>query len=218
MVTPEAGYFIMNNARTIQLKSGRILCPISFSENLGVKNFRLRTFVYYSDDDGRTWQRGKTELECPKRGAMEPGLVELKNHNVLQIIRTEVGEIWHSISTDGGITWPPAKPFGIVSPESPATIARMPNKRDLLLIYNPSISNGISQMKARTPLVASISHDEGKTWSAPKAIESDPNVSFSYVSVTFDKGRVLLTHYVEPHGSGKLSWKFKSIPLEWFRE
>lgn len=218
VVTPEPGYFIMNNARAIQLKSGRILCPISFGENLGVKGFHLRTFVYYSDDNGHTWHRGKTESTCPKRGAMEPGLVELKDHRVLQIIRTELGEMWHSISDDGGITWSPAKPFGVVSPESPATVARMPNKRDLLLIYNPSIANGISQMKARTPLVASISHDEGKTWSPAKPIESDARTSFSYVSVTFNKGGALLTYYVEPHGTGKLSWKFKSIPVEWFRD
>jgi sialidase-1 len=213
IVTPGPGYHIMNNARVIQLKSGRILCPISFDDDISKRRWNLRNFIYFSDDNGRTWRRSKDIVECEKRGAMEPGLVELKNGNVLQIIRTELGQIWHSISPDGGDRWSKSAPYGIVSPESPSTVARMPDGK-LLLIYNPAL--GANQMKARTPLVASWSGDEGKTWSIPKVIEASADSTYAYTSITFHRNRALLTYYFAPIGTNKMSLKFKSIPLNWF--
>ncbi|MEO5802951.1 MAG: sialidase family protein [Verrucomicrobiota bacterium] len=215
IITPGPGYHIMNNARVIQLKTGRILCPISFGEDISKREWNLRNFIYFSDDNGRNWQRSKDIVECAKRGAMEPGLIELKNGNVLQIIRTELGQIYFSLSKDGGNTWSKATPYGIVSPESPSTIARMPNG-ELLLIYNPIL--GANHMTARTPLVAALSRDEGRTWSKPKVIEASADVTYAYTSVTFHRDRALLTYYFAPNGTKQLSLKFKSIPVEWFRE
>lgn len=214
IVTPGPGYHIMNNARVIQLKSGRILCPISFCEDISKREWNLRNFIYFSDDNGKTWQRSKDIVECGKRGAMEPGLIELKNGNVLQIIRTELGQIYFSMSPDDGNSWSKAVPFGIVSPESPSTIARMPGG-ELLLIYNPKL--GTNNMAARTPLVSSLSRDEGKTWSKPKIIEANPDSTYAYTSVTFFRNQALLTYYVAPNGKNQLSLKYKSIPLDWFR-
>jgi len=215
VVTPGAGYHIMNNARAIQLKSGRILCPISFCEDIFSRECRLRNFVYLSDDGGRTWRRSADVVECEKRGAMEPGLVELKNGNVLQIIRTQLGQIWFSISTDGGNKWSAPKPFGVESPESPSTIARTPNGK-LLLVYNPNNPPGVSHVNARTPLVGALSDDEGRTWSTPKVIEPSPDATYAYTSLTFQGDRVLLSYYFAPNGTKQFSLKFKSIPLTWF--
>jgi sialidase-1 len=214
IVTPGPGYHIMNNARVIQLKSDRILCPISFCEDISKREWHLRTFIYFSDNKGQTWQRSKDIVECEKRGAMEPGLIELKNGNVLQIIRTELGQIWFSLSKDGGNSWSKAAPFGIISPESPSTISRI-SSGDLLLIYNPNL--GANHMTARTPLVSSLSRDEGKTWSKPKIIEANVDSTYAYTSVTFFRNRALLTYYVAPNGANQLSLKFKSIPLAWFQ-
>ncbi|MEO6181765.1 MAG: sialidase family protein [Verrucomicrobiota bacterium] len=210
VITREPGYHIMNNARAIQLKSGRILCPISSSADIGTGKEPLRNFIYYSDDNGRTWQQSEDTIECPKRGAMEPGLVELKDGTLLQIIRTQMGQIWFSLSADRGNKWTQPGPFGVVSPESPSTIGRMPGRGELILIYNPNI-------KARTPLVAALSRDEGKTWSAPKTIEASAEATYAYTSLTFQRDRALLTYYVAPNGTNRLSLKFKSIPLGWFR-
>ncbi|MDB6024157.1 MAG: hypothetical protein JWM68_380 [Verrucomicrobiales bacterium] len=218
IVTPRNGYHIMNNARVIQLRSGRILCPVSFCEDIGQPSAHLRNLVFYSDDQGKTWDPSHGFIDVPQRGAMEPGLVQLKNGDVLQIIRTQFGQIWSCKSHDDGESWSSAAPYGIVSPESPATIKRLPDKHDLLLIYNPSTNASISKMSARTPLAAAISRDEGKTWSTPRLIETDPNFSYAYTSVTFDEHRALLTYYYAPYGTGQLSLKFKSIPLDWFRE
>jgi len=218
LVTPDPGYHVMNNARVVQLKSGRILCPISFTDEVWTKKEHFRNVIYYSDDIGKTWSRGEGTVNCPKRGAMEPGLVELKDGRVLQIIRTQMGQIWHAYSSDQGDTWTEAKSFSISSPEAPATIARIPGSKEMLLVYNPTVLTGVSHNGPRTPLVASLSLDEGSTWSKPGVIESDLNATYSYPSVTFHEDRVLLTYYVAPNGSHRLSLKVKSIPLTWFRK
>ncbi len=217
VVTAEAGYHIMNNGRVVQLKSGRILCPVSFYGSGGWHGAHLQDVMFFSDDDGHTWQRGKGVVDCPKRGAMEPGVVELKDGRVLQVVRTQMGQVWFAFSSDQGDTWTEAAPSGIVSPEAPSTIKRLPKTGELVLIYNPSIEHGISGMKSRTPLVASISKDEGKTWSKPKMIESDLNLTYAYTSLTFVGDRALLSYYVSAGGISQSSLKFKSIPVEWFR-
>ncbi len=224
LMMPEPGYHVMNNARVIQLKTGRLLAPVATSLQVGTKNDNFKTVVYRSDDDGRTWQRGTTFLSAPKRGAMEPGLIELKDGRVLQIIRTQTGKIWHAYSADGGDTWSEATPWTIEAPEAPSTLARNPANGDWLLVWNPTVvwSNpektvlGTNHGGPRTPLAAMISHDEGRTWSVPKNLESNANATYAYTSITFHDGRALLSYYHSPAPGKLLSLKFQSVPLEWF--
>ena len=224
LVTADPGYHVMNNARVIQLRSGRLLAPVASSKQVWTKNDDFRTSVYLSDDNGRTWRRSRTLLSAPKRGAMEPGLVELKDGRVMQIIRTQTGFIWRSFSSDGGETWTDAAPWDIESPESPATLAVTPGG-DWLLVWNPKVvwSNpektvlGANHGGARTPLATMISADEGRTWSPPRNLEGNPDSTFAYTSVTFHEGRALLSYYDFPKGGKLLSLKFKSVPLAWFR-
>jgi predicted neuraminidase len=219
VVTPDGGYHIMNNARVIQLASGRLLCPVSFCDDMAIRDAHLRSITYFSDDEGHSWYRGKGVVDCANRGAMEPGLIELKDHHVLQIIRTDRGQIYSSISMDAGNTWGEAVPTGVSSPESPATISRLPYApRELMLVYNPSTNAGIHSVAARTPLVCSLSGDEGRTWSPPRALESDTNFSYAYTSVKWHEMRALLTYYYAPYPGDQISLKFQSIPLNWFYE
>ncbi|MCW5557018.1 MAG: exo-alpha-sialidase [Verrucomicrobiae bacterium] len=226
LVTPEDGYHVMNNARVIQLKSGRLLAPVSTSKEVWTKNDDFKTVMYFSDDDGRSWKRGRTMLSAPKRGAMEPGVVDMKDGRVLQIIRTQTGYIWHAYSEDGGDTWSEAQPWNITSPEAPATLVRLPDSGDWVLVRNPDVvwSNpektvlGANHGGMRTPLVAQLSRDEGKTWSKPVSIESDPAITFAYTSVTAQGDRVLLSYYHFPVGGKKLSLCFKSLPLTVFEK
>ncbi|MBI1355955.1 MAG: exo-alpha-sialidase [Acidobacteria bacterium] len=213
LVDAQPGYSVMNNDRVVQLADGRLLAPIAFTEEVFKPGTAFRTAVYYSDDDGRTWARSADSLEAPQRGAMEPGLVELADGRVLQIIRTQVGKIWHSYSSDRGESWSPAEPWIIPSPEAPATIVRLPDAR-LALFYNPVYVEGANHGGARTPLSVSLSSDEGRSWSAPQAIEDDPDQTFSYISVTPHEDRLLITYWV---GQGRLyGLRFRSIPLAWF--
>lgn len=224
LVTADDGYHVMNNARVIQLRSGRLLAPVATTARVGTKNDDFRTSVYRSDDDGRTWQRSRTQVTAPKRGAMEPGLIELKDDRVMQIIRTQTGTIWRSFSGDGGDTWSEAESWGIEAPEAPSTLVAMPGSGYWLLVWNPTVTwrdpektvLGANHGGARTPLAAMISRDEGRTWSARRNLESDPAATYAYTSVTFHRGRALLTYYHFPQGGNRLSLAFKSVPVEWF--
>lgn len=211
LITPEPGYYIMNNARAVQLSTRRILCPVSFTQETWTSHENYRTVMYLSDDAGVTWTRGVGLVSCPKRGAMEPGVVELRDGRVLQIIRTQMGKVWHATSADGGDTWTEAEPWTVVAPEAPSTIARIPGTGNLLIIHNPDVDLSAGHSGRRTPLVAAVSADEGLTWSAPRPIETDLSATYSYVSITFHQSRALLTYYVSQGGLNSL--KFKSFPM-----
>ncbi len=212
-VGDDPGYSVMNNARVIQLFDGRLLAPMAWVDEVFRPGSLFRTVVYYSDDDGETWTRGADELEAPMRGAMEPGLIELDDGRVLQIIRTQTGRIWHSFSTDRGASWSPAEPWTIPSPEAPATITWLSDGR-LALFHNPNFVEGADHGGPRTPLAAIVSSDEGQTWSRPLILEDDPGAGFSYVSATPHQDRLLVTYWV---GRDRLyGLRFRSIPLRWF--
>lgn len=211
-VDEEPGYAVMNNDRVLQLEDGRLLAPFAYTPEV-MPDLAFETVVYYSDDDGLRWTRSSSRLEAPLRGAMEPGLVELADGRILQIIRTQTGKIWHSHSADRGSTWSPAEAWTVTSPEAPATIVRLPDRR-LALFYNPNYVEGSAHSGPRTPLVVALSSDEGASWSEPLIVEDDMARSFSYVSVTPHQDRLLLTYGVGRDGLFDL--RFRSIPLSWF--
>ena len=66
----------------------------------------------------------------------------------------------------------------------------------------------------RTPLVARVSKDEGKTWAEPTLIEGDPKKTYAYVSARVVEDRLMLTYYVEENR--RYSFKFKSLPQNAF--
>lgn len=215
LITPEAGYHIMNNARAIQLSTGRILCPVSTTPLIHSSRHPLQSVCYFSDDEGKTWTRSRDGVSVPKRGAMEPGLIERQNGSVLQIIRTQMGKIWVAESTDGGETWGEAREGNLTSPEAPATLISLRAKKGWLIFHNPNVDpTANSHGGRRTPLVARVSKDEGRTWSNPIMIEGDLTKTYSYISARVADDRVLLTYYVEDHQ--RYSLKFKSFPLEHF--
>ncbi len=215
LITTEPGYHIMNNARAVQLSTGRILCPVSTTLQIFSSEHPLKNVCYFSDDEGKTWQRSRDAVSVPKRGAMEPGLIERRDGSLLQIIRTQMGSIWITNSSDGGDTWSDARPWNVVSPEAPATLIPLPDQRGWLIVHNPVVDpNAKSHGGRRTPLVARVSKDEGRTWSDPIVIEDDLTKTYSYISARIAGDRVLLSYYVE-EGS-RYSLKFKSVPLDHF--
>jgi sialidase-1 len=63
---PEGGYYVLNNDRAVQLKSGRIVLPLARHAKAGAKFGSRGTFLCaYSDNGGRTWKTSTTELQAP---------------------------------------------------------------------------------------------------------------------------------------------------------
>jgi len=219
VVTNAPGYHVMNNDRVTVLSSGRLICPIAWTDDVFKKGSgHFVCFCYFSDDGGKTWRKSADQVDQPQRGAMEPEVVELDGGKLLMIIRTQIGRIAISVSTDGGNHWSEPGELPVKSPESPATIRRIPATGDLLLIWNDLHTPGASHGGQRTPLTAAISSDEGKTWRHRRDLESDATASYAYTSVLFHRDRVLLSYYVGDGKTGRISSRFRSLPVRWFYE
>ncbi len=216
-VIASPAYGAVYNFAPIQLDSGRILAPYSYSPDYNRENhFKVR--VYYSDDGGAGWNAGETDIDLPKRGAMEPGLVELGDGSVLMHLRTQLGRVYECRSRDEGLTWTDPAPTSLLNPESPIATARIPSTGDLLVVFNNNYDpEGPHHLGARRPLTTAISRDGGKTWQHFKNIEDDPEMEYSYPSITFSEERVLLSYY-RAQGQGeaaRLDQVFTSLPIGW---
>jgi len=61
----DVGYYVLNNDRAVQLKSGRLVLPVARHDDLTKPNKfndSPRTMCYLSDDNGTTWHQSKTVL------------------------------------------------------------------------------------------------------------------------------------------------------------
>jgi sialidase-1 len=217
IITKEPGYHIMNNDRVTQLSTGRLICPVSTTPDIFAKGGgHLICVCHYSDDGGKTWKQSADTVDQPGRGAMEPEVVELAGGKLLMIIRTQHGHIATSISEDEGDHWSAPSKLPVEAPESPATIRTIAATGDLLLVWNKTFVPGTGHGGKRTPLTAAISSDEGKTWQHVRQLETSPDHGFAYTSILFHKDRVLLTYYVHDSKGGRISSRFRSLPVRWF--
>ncbi len=217
LVTDAPGYHVMNNDRVAKLLDGRLLCPVAWTRDIKTDN-HFTSFCYWSDDEGKTWTTGTSRVDLPRRGAMEPEVLELNDGRILMIVRTQLGEIYASVSNDRGESWSPAKPWGVRSPESPATLRRIPVTGDLLLVWNPVYDAAAGHGGKRTPLVAAVSTDEGRSWSAPHTLEDATEQEYAYTSIVFYERNVLLSYYVADTSTGRISTRFRCLPIQWFYE
>ena len=114
-VTAEPGYHVLNNDRVTVLSSGRLVVPVASTADVDTEN-TFASACYLSDDRGKTWRRGRGAVKYPKRGAMEPEVLEREGGRLLMHFRTQAGHIAVSESTDGGETWGEPHSWGVHAP------------------------------------------------------------------------------------------------------
>jgi sialidase-1 len=217
LVSDAPGYHVMNNDRITRLASGRLLAPVASTGDVRSSNHFV-SYCFYSDDRGARWQRGRGEVDYAKRGAMEPEVIELADGRVAMIFRTQLGHIAISHSGDGGDTWSAPASWDVQAPEAPATLRRIPSTGDLLLIYNDTFVPGAGHGGKRTPLTAAVSTDDGKTWQHRRNLETDADSTYAYTSLTFDRGRAVMSYYVGDDATGRITTRFRSLRIGWFYE
>jgi sialidase-1 len=83
---------------------------------------------------------------------------------------------------------------------------------------NPNYDAAAGHGGKRTPLVAAVSTDEAQTWGPPRALEDRTDQQYAYTSLAFSNGRALLSYYVSENSTGRISTRFRSLPIEWFYE
>ena len=226
-VTDETGYYVLNNDRVIQLSGGRLLMPLALHATVSRPRFdsAARIMCYISDDNGRSWRRGKGVLEPQDSAgkriiAQEPGLVELRDGQILMFCRTTSGYQYVSYSKDGGESWSAWAPSELASPLSPASIKRIPQTGDLLAVWNNHGPQDPVYNGRRTPLHAAISNDEGKSWKNIKVIEDHPKGWYCYTAIEFVDDNVLLGHCAGRTDlmNGLSHTQITRFPVKWLYE
>ena len=203
------GYYVVNNDRVIQTRTGRLVVPAAYHRMKGFdtqssQSFDNRgiTMFWLSDDEGRTWRECRTWWTNPaavNSGLQEPGLVELKDGRLFAYCRTVLGCQYGLTSRDGGETWSRPRRTQFIGPCSPLSVKRIPSTGDLLAVWNdqsgsfPVDSWDIETLQ-RTPLVAAISRDEGKSWPIRKLLEADRTRACCYTAIHFVEDAALLAY------------------------
>jgi sialidase-1 len=216
----DVSYYVLNNNRVIQLRNGRLVLPVARHGYVKGKIQPGSIIVYLSDDDGKRWRRSRSVLDRDAQGDvqnfMEPGVVEVRGVKLLMVIRTRLGCQYFSDSTDRGETWSTPRPSEILSPVSPASIAKIPSTGHLLLVWNDHAGQPkeyrTKHPPIRTPLAAAISRDGGRTWTQKKLLETQPDSGYCYTAIAFAKDRVLLGYCAHPS-----PWGLETTQISSFR-
>lgn len=134
-------------------------------------------------------------------------------------MRTDQGAQFYSRSIDGAKTWSLPEKSLLQSPVSPASIKRLPNSKKLLAIFNDHSGKFPFPKNKRTPLVAAISDDNGKTWPQRKLIESDPDGWYCYTAIHFVGNAILLAYSAGDSKTGGLNrLRIRRIDLDWLND
>jgi sialidase-1 len=225
-VTHAPGYFVLNNDRVIQHTGGRLIVPLAFHRAKGNNPMshaswdrRAIAIWFLSDDEGKTWREADDWWALPARtrsGLQEPGVVELADGRIFSWMRTDQGVQYGTTSPDGK-QWPtvPEK-TQLLSPESPASIKRLPGSAHLLAVYNDHSGQFPFPRGKRSPLVAAISSDNGKTWPNRRLIESNPDGWYCYTAIHFVEDAVLLAYCAgDPKVGGLNRLRIRRLRLDW---
>ncbi len=213
------GYYVLNNDRAVQLSTGRIILPVARHDNdpeQGKFSPRGVVSCYFSDDRGQTWRQSQSVQQGDKLTFQEPGVVELKDGRVMMFCRTPHGSQYVAFSEDQGDNWSELAPSNIVSPLSPASIERIPQTGDLLLVWNNHDDAPPEYRGKRTPLNAAVSRDDGRTWENVKTLEDDPDGWYCYTAIDFAGDSILLAHCAGDRRTGGLNTtQITRFPVDW---
>lgn len=206
----DCGYFVLNNDRVVQLSDGRLLAPLALHHRPDWEkpDWSGEVGAYFSDDAGATWRRSQEwqkayDAAGNRIAAQEPGVVELKDGRVLMYLRTSAGELYQCHSQDRGMSWSAPVTMGVASPQSPASIERIPDSDTLVMVWNDHTGLPPAERKARTPLSLSLSRDEGRTWTPSFALESDPRGWYCYTAMEYVGDDLLLAYVAGDQSPGK---------------
>lgn len=233
--TPSPGYFVVNNDRVIQLRSGRLLVPATYhrprfdaaSGQVALDGCSI-ALCFLSDDGGASWRESSDWWALPVRshaGLQEMGVVELTDGRLYGYCRTSVGRHYEMESADSGEHWSAPQPSEFLAPCSPLCIKRLPATGDLLAVWNDHsrelaplpFGQDAERSWSRTPLAAAISRDDGRSWTHRRLIESAPDHGYCYTAIHGLDDAVLLAYCC---GGGEESGvlqdlRLRRVTLDW---
>lgn len=225
LISDAPGYFVLNNDRVIQTSSGRLIVPVGYHRSRGTDDAisswdpHAITLWYYSDDEGTTWKESANWWALPVvsgSGLQEPGVVQVPDGSIYSWARTDQGAQYQFRSVDDGLSFNAPVRSTLFSPNSPASIKRVPNSNTLMVVYNDHSGNVPMPKEARqrAPLVLAFSTDGARSWGRSQVIEDDLGGWYCYIAIHFTDDAVLLGYVAGNQKIGHLSrLRIRRIPL-----
>ncbi len=162
---PEWGWYATGPGHGIQLSGGRLVipCDCGYSKGWGDWKNKGHSFVFFSDDHGKTWKLGG----ATDRGMNECECVELADGSLLLSMRNYFGKNQRAfaVSEDRGASWSkPEHHEQVYCPTCQSSIQRYSIKPKNIILYSGPGGSG------RNNLTVRASYDEGKTWPVAKRV------------------------------------------------
>ena len=127
--------------------------------------------VYYSDDDGLTWQPNRDgvlfvqpEWAGPFHATFEPTIAEVSPGRLLMLMRTNVGRLYQAWSDDNGETWSYPQSTVLAASPAPAQVRHIPATGHLVVVWTQQSEDETRQGFVRTRLSSAISRNGGGVW------------------------------------------------------
>jgi sialidase-1 len=193
----------------LQLRSGRLLVPFQFGTG-GQFTQHNQVSCMLSDDEGKSWQRASGVIDLPMRGAMEPSVAELPDGELVMSIRTQLGSVFLSHSTDQGETWCLAQTSGLRAPETASCLRCLPGTDHLLLLWVDSAYDPRHHhFGVRTPLCLGFSRDRGRRWTHLGILGHRDEFNFFDMGMDFiDDDTAIITYGVYgPNRKDQSEWR-----------
>jgi predicted neuraminidase len=150
-----------------------------------------------SGNGGRDWELVGDLGKAAGAHLIQPTIVRLGNGQLMAYMRSQENYIFASYSEDEGSTWTLPKATHLPNNNSGIDMVRLASGR-LVLVHNPTqLQAGLDKLEVgwptqmpvgfqawgpRTPLVVTVSDDEGETWKTAMTLEEGPGV-YSYPAV-----------------------------------
>ena len=187
----------MNNHCIIRLASGACLMTLAYGEGTWCgPNDRNSILVLRSEDDFHSWTISDP-IRLPMRGAMEPYVAQQANGRITMVMRTQLGSVFRSESSDDGRTWSKPQTTGLSAPESCPCVATVPGSDVQLVVWNNSEYDPTwwSHFGKRTPLTIALSRDGLRTFTDFYDLEVDPCRAFTNPAIMFTSDGLCLINY-----------------------
>lgn len=195
----ENAYFLMNN-RLIRTKTGRILLPVCYMPNefLSEEYFEKVGWVgcFYSDDEGKTWNESKYVKGETVDQLAEPMVAQGDDEALYMYMRTGMGYLYYSKSTDDGLTWEKETRSQLRSPCAPFCINYDKFEKRFLAVWDNSFPAKVHQ-HPRCPICIAESKD-CVNWNMITELGNDPMKSYGYPMILCRENEIVITFYENP--------------------
>lgn len=183
---------VINARNCTRTNSGRLIVPVSYGAHVSPQLAN----ILYSDDNGLTWTERSNPLGMIDARFAEPTIAQLNDGRLIMLIRTALGWIYKSYSSNDGITWTTPVATPLQSPWTAHTLRISPEGYILAVHTNSPVNDPNDPLWPRGNLTFAVSYDYGETWTDQTVIIENTDLGGYIVmepSITFINDKVLVS-------------------------